>query len=151
MTLGHSVTGIHHFVTQTPTEWYSKKQATMETATYRSELVAARTWIEQVFDLHLTLHYLGVPIQEKCYVFGDNKTVLESGTRPQSKLHKRHTTLSFHQVREAIVAKIIGFYHISREINPTDIFSKHWGYTQVWTMLQPLLLWQGDTLSITKG
>ena len=27
-------------------------------------------------------------------------TVVESGTRPQFKLHKHHTALSFHQVRE---------------------------------------------------
>ena len=87
--------------------------------------------------LCLTLHYRVVPIQEKSYVFGDNKTMLESGTRPQYKLQKCHTALSFHRVREAIAAKIIGFYHISGEINPADILSKRWGYTQVWTMLQP--------------
>ena len=38
---GRSVTGILHFVNQTPIDWYSKKQATVETATYGSEFVAA--------------------------------------------------------------------------------------------------------------
>jgi len=43
ITSGCSVTGIFHLVNQTPIEWYSKKQATVETATYGSEFVAART------------------------------------------------------------------------------------------------------------
>ena len=28
--------------------------------------------IDQVMDLRLMLHYLGVPIREKSYMFGDN-------------------------------------------------------------------------------
>jgi hypothetical protein len=42
ITSGKSVTGILHLVNKTPTDWYSKKQATVETATYGSKFVAAR-------------------------------------------------------------------------------------------------------------
>jgi hypothetical protein len=52
---GKSVTGILHLATKTPLEWYFKKQPTVETATYGSEFVAARTCVEQVIDLHTTL------------------------------------------------------------------------------------------------
>jgi len=38
---GRSVTGILDFLNSTPIDWYSKKQATVETATYGSEFVAA--------------------------------------------------------------------------------------------------------------
>ena len=31
---GKSLTGCLHFVNKTPVDWYSKKQATVETATY---------------------------------------------------------------------------------------------------------------------
>jgi len=37
----HSVTGIVYLINQTPFDWYSKKQGTVETATYGSEFVAA--------------------------------------------------------------------------------------------------------------
>ncbi len=57
---GRSVTGILHLVNKTPLDWYSKKQATVETATYGSEFVAARTCVEQIIDLRTTLRYLGV-------------------------------------------------------------------------------------------
>ena len=147
---GRSVTGILHFTNKTPIDWYSKKQATVETATYGSEFVAARTCTEQVIDLRTTLRYLGVPIRNKSYMFGDNKSVVDSSMTPHAKLHKRHTALSFHRVREAIAGKIIGFYHIAGEHNPADILSKHWGYQQVWKLLKPLLFWQGDTLDILK-
>ena len=41
MITGRSVTGILHLINKTPIDWYSKKQATVETATYGSEFVAA--------------------------------------------------------------------------------------------------------------
>jgi len=145
---GHSVTGILHLVNQTPIDWYSKKQATVETATYGSEFVAARTCVEQVIDLRITLRYLGVPIRMKSYMFGDNKTIIDSSNMPHAKLHKCHTALSFHRVREAIAARIIAFYHIAGEINPADILSKHWGYRQVWPLLKAVMFWQGDTIDL---
>ena len=40
---GASLTACLHFYNHTPTDWYSKKQATVETATYASEFVAAKT------------------------------------------------------------------------------------------------------------
>jgi hypothetical protein len=87
-------------------------------------------------DLRLTLRYLRVPFRSRSYMFGDNKTVVESSIRPHAKLHKRHMALSFHRVLEAsIAAKIIGFYHVDGVLNPADILSKHWGYQQVWNLL----------------
>ena len=39
-------------------------------------------------------------------MFGDNQSVITSSTIPHSRLSKRHNALSYHRVREAIVAKI---------------------------------------------
>ena len=91
VTSGKSVTGILHLINKTPLDWYSKKQATVETATYGSEFVAARTCVEQIIDLRTTLRYLGVPIRGKSYMFGDNKSVVDSSMTVHAKLHKRHT------------------------------------------------------------
>jgi hypothetical protein len=46
-----SVTAILHFLNQTLMDWYLKKQATVETATFGSEFIAARTTINQIIDL----------------------------------------------------------------------------------------------------
>jgi hypothetical protein len=45
---GRSVTGVLHFLNGTPIDWYSKKQATVKSATYGSEFVAARICVEQI-------------------------------------------------------------------------------------------------------
>jgi hypothetical protein len=56
LTTGRSCTGILHLVNnQTPVEWYSKCQKTVETATYGSKFVAAQIATEQIMDLHYTL------------------------------------------------------------------------------------------------
>jgi len=145
MLTGRSLTGILHFVNKTPIDWYCKKQATVETATYGSEYSAARTCVEQIIDLRNTLRYLGVPVWNHSIMFGDNKSVVESSTVPHSKLNKRHTILSFHRVREAIASGMIKFYHINGSDNPADILSKHWTYAAIWKHLQPILFYHGDT------
>ena len=46
-----SLTGCLHFVNKTLADWYSKKQAIVETATYGSEFVVAKTATEQIMDM----------------------------------------------------------------------------------------------------
>jgi hypothetical protein len=81
-------------------------------------------------------------------MFGNNKSVVDSSMGLHAKLHKRHTMLSFHRVREAIASGIVGFYFIPGELNPADILSKHWGYTQIRECLKSLLFWKGYTADI---
>ena len=101
-----------------------------------------------IIDLRTTLWYLGVPIRDKSYMFGDTKSVVDSSMQLHAKLHKRHTMLSFHRVREAIASGIVGFFYVPGDINPADILSKHWGYSQVREHLKSLLFWKGDTADI---
>ena len=124
---GKSVTAILHFLNTTPTDWFSKRQATVETATYGSELVTAKA-AEQTMDLRNTLRYLEVPIKNKAYMFGDNKSVVMSSTIPQSISNRRHNMLSYHRVRKAIAAKILEFQWFSSNQNRSDIPTKHFDY-----------------------
>ena len=64
-----AITDILHLVNETPIDWYSKKQATVESVTYGSEFVAARTAVDQIIDLRATLMYLGVVIRPKKFHF----------------------------------------------------------------------------------
>jgi hypothetical protein len=108
---GHLVTGILHLLNKTPIiDWYSKTQAMIKTATYGSEFVAAHTCVDQIIDLSTTLCYLGVPVQDKTYVFGDNNA------------------LSFHCIREAIATKFTAMHHLDGIFNPAAILHKHWAY-----------------------
>ena len=126
-------------------DFYSKKQATVETATYGSEFIAGKTAVDRAIDIRLTLRYLGVPIKGRTIMFGDNESMIKSAKYPHSVLKKRHNALAFHRVREAIASNMLSLHHISGEMNPADILSKHWGYRQVWPILQPILYWRGNT------
>ena len=122
---GKSLAGCLHFVNRTPVDWYSKKQAKLETATYGSEFVAAKTATEQIMDIRQTLRYLGAPIGTKSFLFGDNRSVVTSATLPHSTLTKRRNVLAFHRVREAIAAKLMVFHWIQSAYNLSDMLSKH--------------------------
>ena len=141
---GRSMMGILHFINKTPIEWFAKKTATVETATYRLEFVSARTAVEQIIDLRTTLRYLGVPVHDTSYLFGDNKSVVDSSTIPHSKLHKRHTLLSFHRVRETIASGMVAYHHIPGSSNPSDVLSKHWAYPSIWPLLRPIMFAHKD-------
>jgi hypothetical protein len=104
---GRSVTGCIHLVNQTPVYWLSKKQNSVETATYGSEFVAARLATEQIMDLKYTLRSLGVPIDGPAWMFGDNQSVTTASSIPHSSLNKRHNALYYHRVREAIASKVM--------------------------------------------
>jgi hypothetical protein len=153
---GRAMTGILHFLNQTPIDWYSKRQSTVQSATYGTEFVAARTGTEQATDLRITLRYLGVPVKGPSYLFGDNESVVKSSTLPGSRLKLRHVALSYHKVREAIASKAIRMIWIEGKENPADILTKHWSYSSVWKRLKTLMSWAGDTMDIldddeTKG
>ena len=171
MVTGRALTGVLHFVNGTPVEWFSKRQATVETATYGSEFVAAKIATEQVIDLRTSIRYLGIPIKKDSYVsmtdprkaekkrdrdvptymFGDNQSVITSSTIPASLLNKRHNALAYHRVREAIAAGIIRFFHIAGKSNPADVLSKHSGFQQFWPLIQPILFWRGDPTSLKNS
>jgi hypothetical protein len=51
LTTGCAAMGIIHLLNKTPIEWFCKCQNTVETATYRSEFVAARAATEQIMDM----------------------------------------------------------------------------------------------------
>ena len=146
---GKSVTAALHFLNQTPIDSYTKRQSTVETATYGSEFVAARTAVDQIIDIRLAIH--GVPIRDKSYMFGDNRSVVTSSTIPNSTISKRHHLVSYHRVREAIAAKYISFIWKDGKSNPADILSKHWEFTSVWPMLKPIQFWRGETATQLKG
>ena len=123
----------------------------METATYGSEFVAAKTATEQIIILRYTLMYLGVPIKSKSYMFAINRLVVTSATLPHSTLSKRHNILAFHRVREAIAAKIIDFHWIQSEYNLSDMLSKHWEHNKIYPMIQKLLITCGPITLIPRS
>ena len=145
---GRAVTACLHLVNASPSPWYTKRQATVETATFDSGFVAARIATDQIIDLRYTLMYLGVPIRSKSHMFGDNKSVIDNASIPTSILSMKSALASYHRVREAVAAGYLQFNWKDGKSIPADILSKHWEFASIWPLLKPLL-WKGDRHELT--
>ena len=70
-------------------------------------------------------------------MFGNNESVFNSSIRIDAK------------VREAVAVGFTAYYHIPSHCNLANVVSKHWGYNNVWMLLQSMLFWStGDTADI---
>ena len=136
---GRAAMGMLHMLNGTVIDWMSKRQSTVETATYGSEFVAARVATEQIMDLRYTLRMMGVPIDEPAWMFGDNESVVKSSTIPHSMLTKRHNALAYHRVREAIASGVLYLKHIKGTENPADVLTKFLSHAVAMKHLQGLL------------
>jgi hypothetical protein len=124
-----------------------KKQATVETALNGSECASSQTCVEQDIGLRSPLRYLEVPIYNKACKFRENELVVNGSSTARAKLYKGHNMLSYHHVREAVAMKIIRYYHIRNEMNPSYVaiqgwISKHEDYCKYVERVLPLLSMQ---------
>ena len=108
----------------TPVQWLSKRQPTVETSTYGSELIASRIAVDMIVEMRYKLRMLGVPIEGPSLLLGDNMSVVLNTTIPSSPLKKKHLACAYHKVREVIAAGIVIFAHIDSKENVADIFTK---------------------------
>ena len=119
-----SITGILIFFNNTPIKWLSRRQKTVESSTYGSELVAARIATELIIEVRYNLRMLGVKIDGPAWMLGDNQSVIMNTTIPSSGPRKKHNAIAYHRVREAIAGRIIQFNHIKSEQNYADVLTK---------------------------
>ena len=142
---GKAVTGILHFANKTPIMWFSKKQSTVETATFGAEFVAARTCIEQLVELRHSFRYMGIPVKATSFAWGDNEKQVLSASFPYARLHKRHNILTYHYVRSMIARGFINLQHIVGKDNCADILTKHWSHNSVYSLIKPIFNYEGNT------
>ena len=101
--MGRSLICILHLINKTPLDWFSKKEATAETAAYRSEFMAGRTYAEQIVYIRINFRYLGVTLRKICYMFGENASVVNSASILHTIFYKMHIYLSFNRVKEVLL------------------------------------------------
>ena len=119
-----SVTGYLILLNNTPIAWYSKRQKTVESSTYGSELVASRIAVEKIIAMRYFLHMLGCNLEPSSLLLGDNMAVVLNTTIPSSTIKKKHQACNYHKVRESIAGGFIKFAHIRSEENMADLLTK---------------------------
>ncbi len=110
-----------------PIRWVSKRQKTVETSTYGSELVAARIATDLIIEMRYTLRALGVPLDGPAPLIGDNQSVVLNTTVPSSVLKKKHNAVAYHRIHDSIAAGILIFAHINSEDNYANLATKSLG------------------------
>ena len=146
-----SVTGILLFVNGMPIKWMSKRQRTVESSTYGSELVAARQAVDMIVEIRYALRMMGVPIKGPALMLGDNMSVVLNTTVPASVLKKKHCAISYHRVREAIAANIVRFAHVRSEENIADILTKPVNKTTFYHLSKKVLFRRPTSTSFREG
>ena len=119
-----SHTGILIFLQNAPIIWYSKRQNTAESATFGSEFVALRTAKDLIVALRYKLRMFGVPIDGPASVFCDNQGVVKNTSLPESTLAKKHNSINYHAVREAVAAGILRVGKEDGMTNLSDLLTK---------------------------
>ena len=119
-----SYTGIIMMINKAFVSSFSKRQNTVEAASFGSEIIAARIAKEKIQALTYKLRMLGIPIAGPACMYVDNDSVVKSVSTPESKLKKKHLSICYHAVREAIAANVMKVCWISSKDNLADLCTK---------------------------
>jgi len=139
-----SVTGYILFVGKAVVKYYCKRQNTVETSSYGSELVAMRIALEAILEIRYKLRMMGIGFQHTSTILCDNQAVIINTQFPTSSLKKKHNAVAFHKIREAVAAGVIRTAHIRSENNISDILTKPKGPLEYYKHLKSLLYGRND-------
>ena len=104
--------------------WYSKKQGSIETSSFGSELSAMKTCVELVEGLRHKLRMMGVLLEGKCYVKADNMSVVHNCSKPESQLKKKSNSIAYHYVRERTAMDVCEISYVPSTDNLADMLTK---------------------------
>ena len=119
-----SRTGVLIFIQRAPIIFYTKKQGSIETSSFGSELSAMKTAVEMIEGLRYKLRMMGVPLDGSAFVKADNMSVVHNCGSPQSMLKKKSNSIAYHYVRERCVARVCNVSYIPTASNLADPLTK---------------------------
>ena len=99
-----SQTGFIVMFNNAPNYWHSKKQTSVETSTFGSEMMAMKQAADYIRGFRYKLSIFGIPVEEPSYMYSDNRSVLVGSTRTDSTLKKKLQSIAFHFIREGCAA-----------------------------------------------
>lgn len=67
---------------------------------------------------------MGIPIVGPTFIYGDNMSVTQNTSKPESTLKKKAGSVCYHYIREAVAADEYRTGHVRSEDNPADVATK---------------------------
>jgi hypothetical protein len=119
-----SRTGVFIFINCAPIVCHTKKQGSIETSSYGSELSAMKTAVELIEGLRYKLRMMGVPLDGATHVLADNMSVVHNCSNPESTLKKKSNSIAFHYVRERCAQQALSIAYCPTDKNWADSLTK---------------------------
>ena len=120
-----SQTGLLLFVNRAPIVWFSKWQNTIKTSMISSEFITMKTAVERIESLYYKLMMFGIPVEDPTNVLCDNKSIFKNTTIPDSTLKKKHTSIRYYWLREAVALGTMQVETEGTATNLADLFTKY--------------------------
>ena len=117
---------------------YSKRQNTVESATFGSELVAMRTGKDLIVALRIKIKMFGCPLAGPANVYCDNLGVVKNTSIPESTLSKKHNSINYHVIRSAVASGIMRVAKEDGETNLADALTKLMPYSRKKALLDAI-------------
>lgn len=95
--------------------------------------------VEMLEALRYKLRMMGIPIDRPANVFCNNKSVVTNSTVPTSTLKKKHNSIAYHRVREAVAQGILRFAKVHTSENLADLLTKPLSGVHLRPMIQKIL------------
>ncbi len=89
--------------------------------------------------LQYKLQMFGIPIDGPANVFCDNKSVAANATTPTSTLKKKHNSIAYHRVREAVAAGLLRIAKVPTSENLADLLTKPLSAANLKPLIQHIL------------
>ena len=113
------------YLNSSPVQWFTKKQTSVESSSFGSEFVAMKHCCEYLRGLRYKLRMMGIPVlNNPCFIYGDNQSVLWNTTVPESTLKKKSNSITYHMVREGAARDEWRTSYVRTAMNPADILTK---------------------------
>ena len=119
-----SRTGFMVYANRALIQWYTKKQATIEGVVFGAKFVAMKTGVETLRGIRYKLRMMGVEIDGSTYIYGNNQSVINNTSKPESVLKKKSNSICYHFVSEADAMKECWTTHIPTLRNFADMLTK---------------------------
>ena len=132
-------TGYFIFLNNAMIVSFSKRQNTVESSTYGSELVALRMVRDGIVEMRIKLKAIGVPLLGLANVYCDNQGVVKNTSVPESTLSKEHNSINFHIVRKSAAAGILCVGKEDTATNLADPLTKLVPYSRKQELLGQIL------------
>ena len=88
---------------------------------FGAKFVAMKTGVETLRGIRYKLRMMGIEIDGPTYIYGDNQSVINNTSKPESVLKKKSNSICYHFVREAVAMKECLTTHIPTLRNFADM------------------------------